>query len=135
LIDKIKRHKKIHINSIVFANTIIVLQLCSYMEKTVTIQVEDRAGNIKPLEIPTDMSLNLMEALKGEGYDIEATCGGMALCATCHIKVKKGLEQLHDQSDAELDMLDTLPVIYPNSRLSCQIHVSEEIDGLEIQLA
>lgn len=105
------------------------------MENIITIQVEDRKGEVKPLVIPTDMGLNLMEALKGEGYDIEATCGGMALCATCHIKIKKGLEQLNEQSDAELDMLDTLPVIYPNSRLSCQIHVNKEIEGLEIQLA
>lgn len=105
------------------------------MENTVKIWVEDRGGIRKELEIPTDMGLNLMEALKGDGYDIEATCGGMALCATCHIRVKKGIENLREQGNEELDMLDTLPVIYDNSRLSCQIHISEEINGLEIQIA
>jgi ferredoxin len=105
------------------------------MENTVTIWVEDRNGIKKELEIPTDMGLNLMEALKGDGYDIEATCGGMALCATCHIRVKKGIENLTEQGNEELDMLDTLPVIFDDSRLSCQIHISEEINGLEIQLA
>lgn len=105
------------------------------MKEIISVTVEDRNGNIQTIEIPTDMGLSLMEALKASEYDIEATCGGMALCATCHVRIKKGLELLSPQGDAELDMLDTLPVVYPESRLSCQIHVSEEIDGLELKLA
>ncbi len=105
------------------------------MKEIISVTVEDRKGIIQTIEIPTDVGLSLMEALKASDYDIEATCGGMALCATCHVRIIKGLELLPPQGDAELDMLDTLPVIYPESRLSCQIHVSEEIDGLELKLA
>lgn len=105
------------------------------MKELISVTVEDRSGNIQTIEIPTDMGLNLMEALKASEYDIEATCGGMALCATCHVRITKGLELLAEQGNDELDMLDTLPVIYPESRLSCQIHVSEAIDGLELKLA
>lgn len=105
------------------------------MKEIISITVEDRNGNTQNIELPTDMGLSLMEALKANEYDIEATCGGMALCATCHIRVIEGIEKLHDQGDAELDMLDTLPIIYPESRLACQIHIAEEIDGLVLKLA
>ena len=50
-----------------------------------------------------------MEVLKASDYTILATCGGMALCATCHVQVLEGLDQLPPAQDAELDMLDTLP--------------------------
>jgi 2Fe-2S ferredoxin len=105
------------------------------MKEIISVTVEDRKGIVQTIEIPTDAGLSLMEALKASDYDIEATCGGMALCATCHVRIIKGLELLPPQGDAELDMLDTLPVIYPESRLSCQIRVSEEIDGIALKLA
>jgi ferredoxin-2, mitochondrial len=104
------------------------------MKDMVVINVEDKDGSVKAIEIPADMGLNLMEALKANEYDIEATCGGMALCATCHIRVKTGLEKLQPQRDDELNMLDTLPFVYENSRLSCQIPVAENIDGIEIKI-
>jgi ferredoxin len=104
------------------------------MDNMISVIVQDNAGNFQTIEAPTDMGLNLMEVLKGSDYAIEATCGGMALCATCHIRVMNGLDKLKPQGNDELDMLDTLPVIYPESRLSCQIHISEEIDGIEIKL-
>jgi 2Fe-2S ferredoxin len=104
------------------------------MKDTVSVKVEDKNGSLKTIEIPTGMGLNLMEALKAHEYDIEATCGGMALCATCHIRVKSGLEKLSPQKDDELNMLDTLPFVYENSRLSCQIPVAENIDGMEIKI-
>ncbi len=104
------------------------------MKDLITITAEDKNGSIRSIELPTDMGLNLMEALKGDGYDIEATCGGMALCATCHVRVIKGLENLLPQGNDELDMLDTLPIIFPDSRLSCQIHITEAIDGLEVKV-
>jgi len=104
------------------------------MKELISVTVEDRSGEVKTIEIPTDMGLNLMEALKASEYDIEATCGGMALCATCHVRVTEGLEKLLPQGDAELDMLETLPIVYQNSRLSCQIHVTEAIDGLAVKI-
>jgi 2Fe-2S ferredoxin len=64
----------------------------------IAIQVEDREGNIADLTAPTDMGLSLMEFLKACEYDILATCGGMALCATCCVDVMDGLKvRLHAQ--------------------------------------
>lgn len=91
--------------------------------------VEDRDGSVKELEIPDDMNLSLMEALKASEYNILATCGGMALCATCHVQVIKGLDNIPDKNDAEWDMLDTLPDAHFDSRLSCQIRINSDIEG------
>jgi 2Fe-2S ferredoxin len=91
--------------------------------------VEDRNGERTPIEVPEGISLSLMEVLKGSDYDILATCGGMALCATCLVKVLQGHEQLIAPSDAELDMLDTLPHYDENNRLSCQIKIDGRLEG------
>jgi ferredoxin len=98
-------------------------------------QVEDRSGEIRTIEVPEGINLNLMEVLKASEYAIQATCGGMALCATCHVEVKEGLEQLPEKNDAELDMLDTLPSISDNSRLACQIKISSLLQNCFIKLA
>ncbi|MCC6185511.1 MAG: 2Fe-2S iron-sulfur cluster binding domain-containing protein [Chitinophagaceae bacterium] len=92
-------------------------------------KVENRDGNIQELEIPDDMSLSLMEALKASEYNILATCGGMALCATCHVQVKEGLDKLPLINEDELDMLDTLPDAMHDSRLACQIRINDKIEG------
>ncbi len=92
-------------------------------------KVENRDGEINELEIPDDMSLSLMEALKASEYNILATCGGMALCATCHVQVKEGLEKLPIKNEDELDMLDTLPDAMHDSRLACQIRINDKIEG------
>jgi 2Fe-2S ferredoxin len=91
--------------------------------------VEDRNGVRQELEIPDDMSLSLMEALKASEYNILATCGGMALCATCHVQVLEGQDKLPPMNDAEMDMLDTLPDAGSDSRLACQLRVDESIEG------
>ena len=104
------------------------------MENNITIFVENNDGTQIALEAPTDMGLSLMEFLKGNEYDILATCGGMALCATCHVSVKKGFETLATISDDEYAMLDTLPNITDTSRLSCQIKLKNEIDGLTVKI-
>ena len=93
----------------------------------ITFQVEDNSGLLRTIEIPEGINLNLMEVLKASEYSIPATCGGMALCATCHIEVKKGLESIPLPKDNELDMIDTLPNATNLSRLACQIHVTEQI--------
>lgn len=93
----------------------------------ITFHVEDNHGLMKLIEIPEGINLNLMEVLKASEYSIPATCGGMALCATCHVEVKKGLDSLPVPKDTELDMIDTLPNATTLSRLACQIYVTEEI--------
>ncbi|MEO7213163.1 2Fe-2S iron-sulfur cluster-binding protein [Mucilaginibacter sp.] len=95
----------------------------------ITFTVEDRDGATAPIEVPEGISLSLMEVLKGSDYNIMATCGGMALCATCRVQVVKGMEQLPPISDAELDILDTLPIVDDTLRLSCQLRVDERLDG------
>ncbi len=84
-------------------------------------------GILQTIEVPEDISLSLMEVLKASGYPVAATCGGMALCATCRVEVKEGAELLPQPGDAELDMLDTLPDSSNQTRLACQIRIKPEI--------
>jgi 2Fe-2S ferredoxin len=65
---------------------------------------------------------------------ILATCGGSCSCATCHVYVDADwFARLGPPSLDELDMLDTAHDLQPTSRLSCQIVVAEEIDGLVVR--
>jgi 2Fe-2S ferredoxin len=93
----------------------------------VHLTVTDVSGTTQDLVFPTGMGLSLMEALRSAGYPIEAICGGMALCATCRVDWEEGA--VSDPTEAELDMLDTLPDFSPCSRLSCQIHLESLADG------
>lgn len=95
----------------------------------ITFQVEDSRGFVNTVEVPVGISLSLMEVLKASEYSILATCGGMALCATCHVEVKKGGENLSQPNDIELDMIDTLPNADSHSRLACQIRIEERLQG------
>jgi ferredoxin len=97
-------------------------------------QVKDTNGFVRDIEIPTDINLSLMEVLKASEYNILATCGGMALCATCHVDVETGLENLGDPTPSELDMIDTLPNAKSNSRLACQIKINERVQGCAFRL-
>jgi len=103
-------------------------------ENIITIEVEDRDGTLDNIAIPTDVNLSLMEILKASEYEIVATCGGMALCATCHVQVKDGIENLPEAEDQELDMLDTLPDADSYSRLACQLRLKNEHNGLRIKI-
>jgi 2Fe-2S ferredoxin len=98
----------------------------------ITFFVEEANGDKTPITVPTDMGLSLMEVLKGSDYPILATCGGMALCATCHISLIEGTA--NEPTDIELDMLDTLFNATEQSRLSCQIRISELSDGAIVRV-
>ena len=100
----------------------------------IIIEVENNDKSITRLEAPVDMGLNLMEFLKGNEYPILATCGGMALCATCHVSVLNGYESLPAISDDEYAMLDTLPDITSTSRLSCQLKLAKELNGIRVKI-
>jgi 2Fe-2S ferredoxin len=97
--------------------------------------IENRDGDVQSLELPGDINLSLMEILKASDYPVLATCGGMALCATCHVEVIKGLDELGSPTDAELDMIDTLPDAKVNSRLACQIRLHARLNGAIFKLA
>ncbi len=100
----------------------------------ISITVEDRNGERQDIELPTDISLSLMEVLKASEYNVLATCGGMALCATCHVQVLNGLDNLPAASNDELDMLDTLHDAGYDSRLACQLRINENLDGLIVRI-
>lgn len=102
--------------------------------KLIKFKVEDRDGKVQELEIPDDMSLSLMEALKASEYSIMATCGGMALCATCHVQVMEGLDKLPLINEDELNMLDTLPDATDTSRLACQLRINDSLSGAYIRI-
>lgn len=104
------------------------------MENTIKITVVDREGREHVLDAPTDMGMNLMELCKSYELPVEGTCGGMAMCATCQVYVLSN-HPLPGQSDDELAMLDQAFHVKSNSRLGCQIHLSNEIDGLKVELA
>tara|TARA_A100001015_G_scaffold278402_1_gene338557 strand:+ start:263 stop:574 length:312 start_codon:yes stop_codon:yes gene_type:complete len=90
----------------------------------------------KKHEIDADPNFTLMEAIRDKGFDIEASCGGCCACATCHVyineKWKTRVTKLNDDEDS---MLDLAFDVRENSRLSCQIELSDELDGLEIEIA
>jgi ferredoxin len=100
----------------------------------IQIHVEDLNGDRQLVEIPEDINLSLMEVLKASDYPVLATCGGMALCATCHVEVLEGEDRLGEPNDAELDMLDTLPNATSSSRLACQLRLSEDMNGMVFKL-
>ena len=100
----------------------------------ITIHVQSQDGSSTSLIAPADMGLSLMEFLKGNEFDILATCGGIALCATCHVEIISGYENLNEISDEEYAMLDTLPNITDTSRLSCQLKLSEQMNGLTVKI-
>ncbi len=78
----------------------------------------------------------VMEIIRDAGLPIKAECGGCASCATCHVYVDEDwLSKLYPPREDETDLLDTAPDVRDNSRLSCQILMSEELDGLKVTLA
>lgn len=104
------------------------------MENTIQVSVLDREGELHSLEAPTDMAMNIMELCKSYELPVEGTCGGMALCASCHVYVLSD-HALPDPSEDELAMLDQAFFVKSNSRLGCQLKIKDALDGLKLQLA
>ncbi len=103
----------------------------------ITIHITDRNGVRHSVEAPTDMNMNLMELVRAYELAEEGTigiCGGMAMCASCQCYVLNDV-QLPEKSDEEDAMLWEAFNVKENSRLGCQIFISEDINGLEIELA
>ncbi|WP_255785394.1 2Fe-2S iron-sulfur cluster-binding protein [Membranihabitans maritimus] len=100
----------------------------------IEITIIDREDNKHNVEVPTDMGLNLMEVCKASELPVKGTCGGMALCSTCHVYVESDTE-LPEIQDAEEDMLDQAFFVEDNSRLGCQIKMTDSLDGLVVKLA
>lgn len=107
------------------------------MSQDITIKITDREGVMHKVQAPTDMSMNIMELVRAYELAPEGTigvCGGMAMCASCQCYVINDVI-LPEKGDDEEAMLSEAFNVKPNSRLGCQIAITEDIDGLELELA
>lgn len=103
----------------------------------VKITIIDREGVSHEVEAPTDMNMNIMELVRAYELAPEGTigiCGGMAMCASCQCYVLNEVT-LPEKSDDEEAMLSEAFNVKDNSRLGCQLHITEELDGLKLELA
>ncbi|MFP3559423.1 2Fe-2S iron-sulfur cluster-binding protein [Paraburkholderia sp. SIMBA_049] len=77
----------------------------------------------------------MQTAIKNGIPGIDADCGGACACATCHVYVDESWkDRVNKVGDMEASMLDFAQVVLPNSRLSCQLHVVEALDGLVVAI-
>ena len=107
------------------------------IEEDILIKITDREGTVHEVQAPTDMNLNIMELVRMYELAPEGTigiCGGMAMCASCQCYVLNDIE-IPEKGDDEEAMLSEAFNVKSNSRLGCQIHITEKLEGLEIELA
>ncbi|MES2545526.1 MAG: ferredoxin [Bacteroidota bacterium] len=107
------------------------------MSQDITIKITDREGTAHEVQAPTDMNMNLMELVRMYELAPEGTigtCGGMAMCASCQCYVINEVS-LPEMGDDEEAMLSEAFNVKSNSRLGCQIPITEDLEGLEIELA
>ncbi len=115
-------------------------QLLKQYNKTVSdikLKITDRDGNTHQVDAPTDMAMNLMEVIRAFELAPEGTigiCGGMAMCASCQCYITSNHE-LTPMDDEEEAMLSEAFDVKDNSRLSCQIPITTDLDGLELEIA
>lgn len=98
------------------------------------IHVTDRAGESLVVEGRTEASV--METLRELDNGVEALCGGMCSCATCHCYIDSiWWERFPPRSAEEDELLSELEHVQENSRLTCQLRFSEDLDGLTLRIA
>ena len=91
-------------------------------------------GKLHTIEVAKGLSV-MEGAVQNDIPGIDADCGGGMACATCHVYVKEEwFDKLPKKEDGEEDMLDMAFEPKQNSRLSCQILVSDELDGLTVSI-
>ncbi|MCD8498400.1 MAG: 2Fe-2S iron-sulfur cluster-binding protein [Alphaproteobacteria bacterium] len=96
--------------------------------------VTDQGGTRHELEAVEGW--RVMEIIRDYGLPIKAECGGACACATCHVYVAENwIDRIPGMRDEEQDMLDMAFEVQDNSRLSCQIIMNEDLNGLELTLA
>ncbi len=100
-----------------------------------TMHVTDREGGEHVIEI--ENGGNIMEPLREIDGGVEALCGGMCSCATCHVYIEgEWAEKLGEARDDELELLEDTECFRPgNSRLSCQLKMTPELDGMRLTVA
>ena len=107
------------------------------MAQDIQVTIVDRTGQSHTVLAPTDMNMNLMELVRSYELAPEGTigiCGGMAMCASCQCYVTSS-HHLEPMSEEEEAMLSDAFHLQDNSRLGCQIPITENLEGLKITLA
>lgn len=107
------------------------------MDTDIKIRITDREGVEHEVLAPTDMAMNLMEVIRSYELAPEGTlgiCGGMAMCASCqcYILSENALPEKGDDEDA---MLSEAFNVQSNSRLSCQLQITQELEGLKVEIS
>ena len=100
-----------------------------------TIHVTGREGEEKTITV--DNGISVMEAIRDNGFDeLLALCGGCCSCATCHVHIDEDWKaKLPEMSEDEDDLLESSDHRNEFSRLSCQIELSDDLDGLKVRIA
>ena len=97
--------------------------------------IVNRAGDESTVDVAG--GLTVMEAIRDNGVDeLLALCGGCCSCATCHVHIDaEWLSKLPDMSEDENDLLESSDHRNETSRLSCQIQLTDALDGLKVTIA
>jgi len=99
-----------------------------------TIRVKDRAGNL--VEIEGETGSPLMYSLRNIDNGVDAVCGGLCSCGTCHVYISPDWQDRFPKpAEDEADLLEELDETREGSRLSCQLTFTDELDGLELEIA
>ncbi|MEJ6694652.1 MAG: 2Fe-2S iron-sulfur cluster-binding protein [Chitinophagales bacterium] len=103
----------------------------------INILIKDRKGKSHSIKAPVDISMNLMEVIRLYELAEEGTigiCGGMAMCASCQCYIESS-HPLPEMEAEEEAMLSEAFHVRENSRLSCQININSELNGLSLEIA
>lgn len=100
----------------------------------ITVYIKSNSGDKQEIELVNDPAFSLMELLRAAELPVLGTCGGMALCASCHVYILSD-QKLPEPNEDEIRLLDSLPNSKMNSRLSCQLKMSDSLDQLHFEIA
>ena len=96
--------------------------------------VTDREGERH--ELDANPGVTLMEIIRDAGLPVEAICGGQCICSTCHVYIdEQWADKLPQRAEVEQVMVEDTGHFQENSRLSCQVEFSEDLNGIALTLA
>lgn len=99
-----------------------------------SIHVKDKAG--REVKVEGEVGSPLMYSLRSMPDGVDAVCGGLCSCATCHVYLDpEWTDRVPPPGEDEADLLEELDNARPGSRLSCQVNFTEELDGLSLEIA
>jgi ferredoxin, 2Fe-2S len=92
-------------------------------------------GDRERFNVPAAAGFRVMELIRAHGYPIKAECGGACVCSTCHVRVPASWRDLlPPPSDEEMSKLDEIPSSGDDSRLACQLIMTDDLHGLEVEV-